>query len=151
MRVQDVMTKGVQTVSPAATAEAAWALMRQKGIHHLVVTRGREIAGILSDRDIGGRKGAALRRGQLVADLMTEPAVTAAPTMTVRQAANVMRGRTIGCLVVANGGRPVGIVTASDLLTLIGQGLDRQAATSKRWTERHRVPHRKTAVPSGVW
>jgi CBS domain-containing protein len=29
MRVQDVMTEGVQTIAPTATAEEAWSLMRR--------------------------------------------------------------------------------------------------------------------------
>ena len=65
-----------------------------------------------------------------VADLMTAPAVTVEPTTTVRQAANVMRGRSIGCLVVVESGHAIGIVTVSDLLELVGRGLDRGAVTT---------------------
>ena len=38
MRVRDVMTEGVKTIAPTATAEDAWTLMRLHSIHHLVVT-----------------------------------------------------------------------------------------------------------------
>ena len=151
MRVQDVMTEGVQTISPASAAEDAWNLMRTRRIHHLVVSRGSRIVGVLSDRDAGGRHGAPVRQNRLVADLMTAPAVTVPPGTTVRKAANLMRGRSIGCLVVADAGRVIGIVTVADLLELVGRGLDRPAATSKRWTLRHRVPHRKANRPTGVW
>lgn len=48
MRVQDVMTEGVQTISPNTAAEDAWNLMRLKRIHNLVVTKGSRIVGILS-------------------------------------------------------------------------------------------------------
>jgi CBS domain-containing protein len=48
MRVQDVMTHRVQTVSASTTAEDAWALMRLKRIHHLVVTEGHEIVGTVA-------------------------------------------------------------------------------------------------------
>lgn len=150
MRVQDVMTKDVQTVSPETKAEEAWNLMRVKHFHHLVVTKGRRILGVLSDRDAGGRRGAAVRAGHAVVDLMSEPAVTVLPDTTVRRAANLMRGRSIGCLVVANAGRVLGIVTVSDLLELVGRGLDRQVETTTRWTLKHRVPHRK-AKATGMW
>ena len=79
MRVQDVMIEGVQTTTPTASAEDAWESMRAKGIHHLVVTEGPQIVGILSDRDAGGRRGGAVRRNHQVADLMTAPAVTVPP------------------------------------------------------------------------
>ena len=152
MRVQDVMTKGVKTVAPAAAAEDAWNVMRLNRIHHLVVTKASQIVGVLSDRDAGGRRGRAVRENSTVADLMTAPAVVVDPTTTVRQAANVMRGRSIGCVVVANAGRAVGIVTVSDLLELVGRGLDRGAATSKRWTLSHRSPHRKAKrAATGMW
>jgi CBS domain-containing protein len=150
MRVQDVMTTDVQTVSPETKADEAWNLMRVKHFHHLVVTKGRRILGVLSDRDAGGRRGAAVRTGHAVLDLMSEPAVTVLPDTTVRRAANLMRGRSIGCLVVANAGRVLGIVTVSDLLELVGRGLDRQVETTTRWTLKHRVPHRK-AKATGMW
>ena len=38
MRVQDVMTEDVQTISPADAAEDAWELMRTHGFHHVVAT-----------------------------------------------------------------------------------------------------------------
>ena len=151
MRVQEVMTEGVKTIAPTAAAEDAWALMRLHGIHHLVVTKGSRVVGILSDRDAGGRRGAALRADKTVADLMTESVITVEPTMTVRQAANLMRGRSIGCLVVRGPGRVSGIVTVSDLLELVGRGLDRGVVTTKRWTLKHRGPkHKARAVPATI-
>ena len=58
-----------------------------------------------------------MRKGRTVADLMTPHVVTATPTTTVRQAANLMRGRSIGCLVVTNGSRVAGnVLEAQDRL-----------------------------------
>ena len=152
MRLQDVMTKEVKTVSPETDAGEAWAAMKARGIHHLVVSKGRAIVGILSDRDAGGRLGAQVRKGHVVADLMTEPVLTVPPETTVRKAANLMRGRSIGCLVVADGSRVLGIVTVSDLLELIGRGLDRHVEATTRWTIKHRAPHRRgRTAATGVW
>jgi CBS domain-containing protein len=77
--------------------------------------------------------------------------VTVEPTRTVRQAANLMRGRSIGCLVVVEAGRAIGIVTVSDLLELVGRGFDRGALTSSRPTLSHRVPHRKSKGVVAAW
>jgi CBS domain-containing protein len=151
MRVQDVMTEHVQTISPASAAEDAWELMHRGGFHHVVVTRGAQVAGILSDRDAGGRLGTSIRRGHTVAELMTKPVVTVGPTTTVRRAANLMRGRSIGCVVVTDRGRVVGIVTAADLLELIGRGSDRPVTSVRRWTLTHRTPHCKRRAATGVW
>lgn len=138
----ELMTKGVRTVKPTMPAEEAWAVMRRAGIHHLVVVRESQIVGILSDRDIGGRAGAAVRAGRTVADLMTTAVVTRAPTDTVRSAANVMRGRSIGCLPIVEGGRPVGMVTVSDLLNVLARGGDRRVS-GERAVLNWKVPHRR--------
>ncbi|MBI3403033.1 MAG: CBS domain-containing protein [Acidobacteria bacterium] len=151
MRLNEVMTEGVQTVAPTMAASDAWELMRRKQIHHVVVTRGSDVIGILSDRDAGSRAGAGVRSGRTVAELMTSHAVTLSPEDTVRKAANLMRGRTIGCLPVTDKrGRLVGIVTVSDLLDLLGKGGDRQAKP-QRPSATHRVPHRKRHRAYGAW
>jgi CBS domain-containing protein len=67
----------------------------------------------------------ALPRDRSVRDVMTAPPVTAAPEATLRQAANLMRGRTIGSLLVVENGRLVGVVTTTDLLNLLGRGATR--------------------------
>ena len=151
MRLQDVMTKDVRTTTATASADDAWNVMRLHGIHHLVVTKDDRAVGVLSDRDAGSRRGAAVRATKTVGELMTTPAVTAVPTMTIRQAANVMRGRSLGCLIVVESGRPVGIVTVSDLLEVVGRGLDRGETTSARRTLNHRVPHRKVHTAVRAW
>ena len=132
MRVAEVMTEGVQTVPPTMPAVDAWELMRRKRIRHLVVTTGSSVVGVLSDRDAGGRSGGALRSLSTVADLMTSHVVTIEPTATIRKVANLMRGRTIGCIPVTQGKRLVGIVTVSDLLELLGRGIDRPAVLRHR-------------------
>ena len=151
MRVQDVMTEGVQTLSPTSSADDAWELMRKNAFHHVVVTRGSTVVGVLSHRDAGGRQGTAVRRGRTVEELMTKGVVTVGPTTTVRKAANLMRGRSIGCVVVTDRGRVVGIVTVADLLDLLGRGIDRPAPPDRRWTLRHRTPHRKQRAATGIW
>ena len=151
MRAQDLMTTPVHTTTMGTSADDAWELMRMKRVHHLVVVDGKAIAGVLSDRDIGGRHGASVRKGRTVSDLMTEPVVTVTPTTTVRQAANLLRGRSIGCLVVADKGRVAGIVTTADLLELLGRGVDRPVLQATRWTLKHRAPHRKQHRATGVW
>jgi CBS domain-containing protein len=62
-----------------------------------------------------------------------------------------MRGRSIGCLVVVEAGRPIGIVTVADLLEVVGRGLDRGAAASARPTLNHRVPHKKVHAAVRAW
>ncbi len=150
MRVFEVMTEVVQTVPPVMPASDAWELMRRDRIHHLVVTRGTEIVGVLSERDTGGRLGARARVGHTVADFMTSPVVTVGRTDTIRVVAKLMRGRTIGCVPVVDGRRLVGIVTVSDLLEALGRGIDRPAKGTRPMAT-HRVPHRKQSRAGRAW
>jgi CBS domain-containing protein len=106
MRIQDVMTTSVKTVAPTMSAADAWETMRRQGIHHLVVKRGSDIVGVLSARDAGGRSGASVRADRTVGELMTAPVATIERGDTIRKAANVMRGRSIGCLPVMHRGWP---------------------------------------------
>lgn len=150
MRASEVMTKEVQTVSPGLPAAEAWDLMRRNGIHHLVVTADSKVVGVLSDRDAGGRSGVSVRDRSTVAELMTSSVVTVDPKATVRRIANLMRGRTIGCVPVIDGKRLVGIVTVSDVLDLVGGGIGRPAKPTRHGLQ-YRVPHRKRKRASGVW
>lgn len=151
MRVQDFMTDAVRSVAPTVTAEDAWQLMQRADIHHLAVINDSRLVGIVSDRDLGGPRGRSIRKGKSVAEVMTPNVVTVPPDTTVRKAANVLRGRSIGCLVVTAGDRVRGIVTVADLLDLLGKGAERPMATAVRPTLNHRVPHTKRHRSTGSW
>ena len=138
MRVAEIMSKQVRTVGVADSAELAWDRMQMHRIHHLVVVRDREILGVITDRDLGSRHGKAVREGRSVRDLMTPAVTTITSEVTVREAANLMRGHRAGSLPVVDGGKLVGIVTVWDFLDLIGRGADRPVAHPDRWTLRDR-------------
>lgn len=140
MRLADIMSTGVQTAGRDDPAETAWGRMRARRMHHLVVVDRGGVVGVLSDRDCGGARGSTLRAGRAVGDLMTPAVVAATPRTTIREAANLLRGRAVGCLPVLDRGKLVGIVTVSDLLELIGRGVQRPIEGSRRWTLRQRGP-----------
>jgi signal-transduction protein with cAMP-binding, CBS, and nucleotidyltransferase domain len=147
MRVSEVMTTKVQTTTPKTPAADAWEIMRLKGIHHLVVMEGRNTVGIVSSRDAAS---AGARKNSTVGDLMKSPVVSVESDATVRKAANLMRGRSIGSVPVMERGSLVGIVTIADLLEVIGRGVDRPLPAERRGLH-HRVPHRKQHRASGLW
>ncbi len=122
LRLEHVMNDTVTTIGARESADAAWNLMKMKRIHHLVVVQSGEVVGVLTDRDLGGRNGAKQRDGRLVGDLMSRLPLSAPPEMSVRQAARLLKNRSIGCLPVLAKGRLCGIVTVSDLLEILGRG-----------------------------
>lgn len=52
LKVREVMTKGLITVPPDCSLRDAAALMMEKGIRRVLVSRGGEVIGIVSDTDI---------------------------------------------------------------------------------------------------
>jgi CBS-domain-containing membrane protein len=113
MRLEDVMSRQVQTIGAQESLERARALMRLRRIHHLVVVEGRSVIGVVTDDVL--QRGEAEGIGR-VEDVMFRNVVTGTPDLTVREAANLMRGRAIGAVPILDKRRLVGIVTVSDLL-----------------------------------
>jgi CBS domain-containing protein len=130
MRVYEVMSKAVETVQPKVAASEAKTRMRARKIRHLVVTHGGQLQGIVSERDLGGAKLPKTLGAWTVGDLMTSPVVTVTSRTPIRRAAALMKGRSIGSLVVTSqNGNVAGIITVSDLLDLIAR---QPAELSKR-------------------
>ncbi|HET9794429.1 MAG TPA: CBS domain-containing protein [Thermoanaerobaculia bacterium] len=145
MRLKEIMKRDVVTLGTEAAEDEAREQMRRNRIHHIVVTRGADVVGIVSDRDLETFE-PGTRIARTVGDLMTPSVATATSTTTIREAANLMRGRTIGCLPVIEKGRLAGIVTTSDLLTLLGKGSERPVNQTKRWIMKGRGPRRKASA-----
>src|SRR6185312_11870833 len=114
MRLGELMQHRVVTIDSQASASAAWAHMRRNRIRHLVVTSDNELAGVVSERDLGGPHGEEARKNRSVEELMSPRMVSGTPRMTLHEAANLMSGRLIGSLPVLEHGSLVGIVTATD-------------------------------------
>lgn len=153
MRLQEIMNTRVVTAGPDESADAAWLRMRDERIRHLVVVDGTRLVGMLSARDLGIRRGEVGHAEFTVGELMAKSPASATPAMTLRQAANLMRGRVVGSLPVVDDGRVVGIVTATDVLEELGRGATRPVVRAQRRAQRlppastRRVSSRKGAAP----
>ena len=135
MQLQDIMSEEVETIAAKAPLTEAAEQMKRQEVRHLLVTERGAVVGVLS-------RGNLPRRGRhggtpTVREVMSAPVVTAEPRTNVREAANLLRGHRIGCLPVVEDGRPVGMITVSDLLDLIGKGVSREPASSSRWADKH--------------
>ena len=152
MTLSEIMNVHVQVVKPGTPAANARERMREQKIHHLVVEEDDAVIGVVSARDLGR----AARRGRkpkrlTVADFMSPRVVTAEPGTSLHRAANLMRGHSIGCLIVIDKRRPVGIVTVADVLDHVS-GRRRHRADRQTPPDLHfRVPHRKQHCAGGAW
>jgi CBS domain-containing protein len=121
-------------------AEAA-NVMRGHRYHHLIVKEGGRVVGVLCDSDIV-RRSTSRATDVRVGDVMSRSVAAIDQNETVRRAANLMRGRNVGCLAVMDDGRLCGVVTISDLLTLLGKGVDRRES-GPRASLHYRTRHGK--------
>lgn len=120
MLVREVMHPGPVSIAPGTSLEAAYEVMRERGIRHLPVVDGEWIVGVVTDRDLRLATSSLARqplpRGTPVREVMAQPVQTAHPLDPIEAAARVMRELKIGCLPVLDGASLVGIVTGVDIL-----------------------------------
>lgn len=116
MKVKQIMTADVKTVSPGDTVTKAASIMRQIDVGSVPVTDGSKVVGIVTDRDIilrGVAKGE--NPSQKVSEVMTTNVKCANPDMDVHIAADLMAENQIRRLPVTDSDRLVGIIAIGDL------------------------------------
>ena len=117
MKVSEVMTSDVQTVSPDQTAREAAAFMLRAEAGSIPVTEGEKVVGMITDRDIAVR-GVAEGRGPdtPVRDLMTDHIICARADDNVDDIARRMSEEQVRRLpVLDEDDRLCGIVSLGDL------------------------------------
>ena len=117
MKVSEVMTTEVQTVSPDQTAREAAGFMLRAEAGSIPVIEGDEVIGIITDRDIAVRGVAEGRGGDtLVRELMSDGIICAHEDDDVADVARRMSEEQIRRLpVLDHDKRLVGIVSLGDL------------------------------------
>lgn len=120
------MTTGPYLVAADEPLPRAHALMREHGIRHVPVVRGRELIGILSDRDLNLVQTLAHARPEEITaeDAMTSDPYTVAPNVPLNKVARVMADRKIGSAVVVDRGQVLGVFTVTDALQALVEALD---------------------------
>jgi CBS domain-containing protein len=120
------MTRDVIIVPPELTLATAWKVMTREHIRHLPVVRAGALVGMLSDRDVLAR-GTMTKDGSLhlephivVGEAMTPTPIETCETSTdVAELVRTMTAKKIDAIPVVKGLRLVGLVTTTDLLTLL--------------------------------
>jgi len=127
MRVRDVMSRAVLSVTATTPVAEARRLMLREQIRHLLVMDATRLEGIVTDRDIRLNLPSpattlsvwemnALLMKLTVGEIMTTALVTIRPDGGVDDAAELMLTHKFGALPVTEDGQVVGIVTETDLL-----------------------------------
>ncbi|MBI4363057.1 MAG: CBS domain-containing protein [Euryarchaeota archaeon] len=121
MRVDEVMHRRVVTVAPDEVLRDVARVMGEKRIGCVVVMERGHAIGIVTERDILRKVVAHCRdpRKVRVKDIMTAPVRTVGPQTDIDEATTLMSREKIRRLPVVKGGRLVGILTSSDIVSLI--------------------------------
>ncbi|TKJ34146.1 MAG: hypothetical protein CEE38_18970 [Planctomycetes bacterium B3_Pla] len=117
LEVKDVMSKDVITVGSEETVVSAAKTMSENNVSCAVVMDGGSLTGILTEKDLltmiaGKDKNFAEIK---VAQIMSSPADSIGPDLSVLDASGIMDTKHIRRLPILEGGQLVGIVTQTDL------------------------------------
>lgn len=120
--VKNVMSKHVETILSGFTVDEAIKRMAEKRVGSLVVMGGKGPIGILSERDLVSKLMAVGKTPEntLVTDVMSGEIVRFHPDQSLKEAAKTMNSRK-NRLLVFDGDRIAGIVTATDIVRGISQ------------------------------
>jgi signal-transduction protein with cAMP-binding, CBS, and nucleotidyltransferase domain len=126
MQVSDIMTEGVVSVGADATVTVAARKMRDEQVGSVLVTDGDELKGIVTDRQITH---AVVADGSdpndvLVGEIMFTEFVPLEHDMDLLQAMRMQRELALRRLPVVKDGRPVGIVSVSDIAAFVKEAID---------------------------
>ncbi len=116
MKVKEIMTTDVRTVTSNDTVASAASLMQQVNVGSVPVLDNNKVVGIITDRDIVVRN---VAKGQdpnmKVSSVMTTNIAYATPDMDVHKVADIMAQNQIRRLPVVDNDKLVGIVAIGDL------------------------------------
>ncbi|MGB5351354.1 MAG: CBS domain-containing protein [Polyangiales bacterium] len=135
MLVKDIMTENPATATELMSVAEALSLLYELDVRHLPVVRGRELVGIISDRDLRAFSGAtddeAMEavegaRSANVGNFMNTSTVKVDPETNVREVLELMLLHRVGAIPVADldTGDLLGIVSYIDLLRVLQDRLD---------------------------
>ena len=126
MKVVDIMTKDPLTVTPMETIGQADELMNTNKIRQLPVVQGKDLVGIVTDRDIRSFLSGSLLEGveareealnTKIREIMTTEPMTLSPDDDLQEAVEIMIDEKIGGIPVVDEAEGlVGIVTYVDVL-----------------------------------
>lgn len=134
--VRDFMHPGIITCRPDATLGQVAVMLSQHHIHGLIVTdRDGRPLGVITDFDLlagewlsADLESLATMRKMTAGELMSSPIDTIDINASASEASRVMRTKVIRRLMVTERGKPVGVISVSDLIAGLAESdsLDRE-------------------------
>lgn len=141
-KVRELMTSPVETLTEGHSAFHAGRIMEEKGISKILIMRDEELAGIITETDLSfaseGKNPSTVKYKSskekeeghherikifpmIIGDIMNENLVTVHPEKDAAKEANRMLEKNIGSLIVIEDGKPIGILTKTDIVKYLGK------------------------------
>ncbi|WP_407421546.1 CBS domain-containing protein [Methanobrevibacter sp.] len=123
MQIKNLMSEDLITVDKDQNLTDALKLFRKHNVSRLPVTNNKELAGIISERDIANKLGSSkyenMPASRLhVSSVMVKDVITVPQSMQLGEVAKIMLEKGIGSVPVMDGDDMVGIVSKADFVTL---------------------------------
>lgn len=139
--VSDFMTPVVCCADVDLTLSDARDRMSANKIRHLLITRGPLVVGVLSQRDIDVVEASAQKREvPTIADAMHTEVFSCGADALLEEVVSSMEAKKIGCTIVRDGDRAVGIFTTIDVMRAVRSLLQGSIAEPLS-PPTHIVPH----------
>ncbi len=123
--LKSVMTPFPYSIDVGEDIVTARVMMSEHEVRHLPVTRGPEIVGVITDRDIqvAGAVASGEAPQNLVREVCHSPAFVVDGATALDEALESMAERQVSSVVVTDGEKLVGIVTLTDVTRLLVEAL----------------------------
>ena len=136
-RVRDYMHPGLLTCQADATLGQVAVMLTQHHVHSLVVVdRDGRPLGVITDFDLmagewlsADQQSLDVMRRMTAGDLMSTPVDMIEADTTAKEAARTMREKVIRRLLVVDKGKPVGVISVSDLVASMAKAIPAQRET----------------------
>ncbi|MCA9581507.1 MAG: CBS domain-containing protein [Myxococcales bacterium] len=128
--VSDLMSTDLYTLPEDADFTSANEIMKLERVRHIPVVRGKKLVGLVTHRDLLGAQVTLLLAAReaaesdddravsvSVSDIMSEALLTCRPNEPADDAARMMLDAKVGCMLVVEDDRLVGILTETDVMS----------------------------------
>ena len=116
MRVSEIMSRELVTITPDKRVGQALQLMQKHQIRHLPVMEKGRMVGWITSRDLREVLLASMLEKITVADVMIKAPISVSADTGVEEAARLIKEHKIGGMPVLEGDRLVGVITMLDLI-----------------------------------
>jgi CBS domain-containing protein len=119
--VRDVMSKEVKVVRPDTSIKEVVATMNKFSIGSVIVIQGDRPVGIITERDILQRLVEPCLAPESITarQVMTSPLFTISEEASIEETAQLMARKKVKRLPVISGGKLVGVITYTDIVTKV--------------------------------